>query len=392
MTHHHTENVVPRAVKHARERVALSPEQLVQEVNRHLKRLRSNSISPNDVEAWEAGQRGMSWQETYAFTKVTMFPYYALFDSQQPAETLTDFRSAPGTQVQDLDYKTHKQLFRFNSFYELAKELDARVGAPEYTGVPIADGQAVVRAASQLRESLVVKESVQSAWRNDDEAFNQWKLRIENLGIFVISLPLNVNQIRGASRWDPGGPPAILISTADLPSAKSFTLLHELAHLAHRQQQNALCDPVAAGRAEEKRMNRIAAESLAPAWWVQLETADSPRDIPFKSWPLKEKQRLRGIFNVSNQMMGIRLTELGITPSSGYTTDGWSKGNAVFRGGSGPRPTRAERYRRYLGRPLIALLRRALDRNSVGAGEVLKHWIRDLRWDELGRVAGYEIN
>lgn len=392
MTHAYIEDVLPSAVTYARERVSLSPEQLVEEVNRHLKRLRSDTISPHDVAAWEKGQRGMSWQETYAFTKVTMIPYYTLFDAQPPAEPLTDFRSAPDSRAAKLDYKTHKQLFRFNSFYELAKELDARVGAPEYSTIPIADGQTISRAASQLRGSLAVIEKVQSAWTSDNEAYEEWKLRIEKLGIFVISLPLNINQMRGASRWDPGGPPAILISTADLPSARSFTLLHEFAHLAHRQQQNALCDPVVARHATERRMNEIAAEALVPTEWLRHETVDSPQGTPFKSWPLKERQRLHTTFNVSNQMMGIRLTELGITPSSGYANNGWSKGNAVFRGGSGPRPTRAERYRRYLGQPLVDLLRRALDRNSVGAGEVLKHWIKDLRWDELGRVAGYEVN
>lgn len=392
MTHQYFEDIVPSAVAHARERVALTREQLVEEVNRYLRRLRSDTISTGDVESWETGERGMTPHETYAFTKVTMFPYHALFDEQPPTEALADFRNAPGSQTPNLDYKTHKHLFQFNNFYELAKELDARIGAPEYTGIPIADGRTIARVASQMRDVLDVSEDVQSAWDGDKEAYEEWKRRIEMLGIFVISLPLNINQLRGASRWDQGGPPAVLISTADLPSARNFTLLHELAHLAHRQQQDALCDPVVAAHSTERRMNEIAAEALVPADWVKRETADAPKGIPFKAWPLGDRQRLRGTFNVSNQMLGIRLTELGITPSSGYANNGWSTGNAVFRGITGPRPTRAERYRRYLGRPLVDLLRRALDRNSVGPGEVLKHWIRDIKWDELWQVAGYETD
>ena len=69
-------------------------------------------------------------------------------------------------------------------------------------------------------------------------------------------------------------------------------------------------------------MNEIAAEALVPADWVKRETADAPKGIPFKAWPLGDRQRLRGTFNVSNQMLGIRLTELGITPSSGYANNG----------------------------------------------------------------------
>ena len=389
MTHQYFEDIVPSAVAHARERVALTREQLVTEVNRYLKRLHSDMISSCDVESWETGERGMTPLETYAFTKVTMFPYYALFDEQPPTEPLADFRQAPGSQTPNLDYKTHKHLFQFNNFYELAKELDARIGAPEYTGIPIADGRTIARVASEMRDVLDVSVDVQSAWDGDKEANEEWKRRIEMLGIFVISLPLNISQLRGASRWDQGGPPAVLISTADLPSARNFTLLHELAHLAHRQQQDALCDPVVAVHSSERRMNEIAAEALVPADWVKHETANAPEGIPFKAWPLKDRQRLRDKFNVSNQMLGIRLTELGITPSSGYSNNGWSQGNTVFRSAAGPRPNRAERYRRYLGQPLVDLLSRALNGGAIGEGEALKHWLRDITLNELWEVAGY---
>ena len=392
MTHQYLEDIVPSVVTHARERVALTRQQLVTEVNRYLKRLDSDAISSNDVESWETGERGMTPHETYAFTKVTMFPFYALFDEQPPAEPLTDFRGAPDRQTPKLDYKTHKHLFQFNNFYGLAKELDARIGAPEYTGVPIADGRTIAGVASQMRDVLDVSEDVQRAWDGDKEAYEEWKRRIEKLGIFVISLPLNVSQIRGASRWDPGGPPAILISTVDLPSARIFTLLHELAHLAHRQQHNALCDPVAAEHLAERRMNQLAAEAMVPAEWARRETVDAPKGIPFKEWPLKDRQRLRSTFNVSNQMLGIRLTELRITPSSGYVNNGWSRGYAVFRGSAGPRPRRADRYRRYLGQPLVDLLSRALNSGAVGEGEALKHWLKDITLDDLWSVAGEEID
>ena len=56
MTHQYLEDIVPSTVAHARERVALTREQLVEEVNRYLRRLRSDTISTGDVESWETGE------------------------------------------------------------------------------------------------------------------------------------------------------------------------------------------------------------------------------------------------------------------------------------------------------------------------------------------------
>ena len=89
-------DVVPSALEHARTRVALTRNELVEKVNRILKRMGEDLISGGDVESWESGGRGMTWSEAYAFTKVTMSPFNALFQTQPPPEPLTDYRSPPG--------------------------------------------------------------------------------------------------------------------------------------------------------------------------------------------------------------------------------------------------------------------------------------------------------
>ena len=390
MAEQYIKGIVPSTVAHARIRVALSRDELVKKVNPHLKRLDHQLISPRDVDAWENGKRGMTWSETYAFTKVTMFPFGALFHEELPPEPLTDFRSPPGGQPRELDYKAHQHLQQFSDFYELAKELCGRVGMAESINVPVGQDRQTHQIAAAVRRTLGVDEAVQSGWESDVAAATEWQRRIEKIGVFVISLPLDMEKLRGASRWDPGGPPAVLISTSDLPSARSFTLLHELAHLTHRNSENAMCDPLASESPVERRMNQVAAEALVPAEWIRRETANAPRTIPFKSWPSSERVRLHNIFNVSNQMLGIRLTELGITPSSGYANEGWAKGNRGFGGGTGRRMTKAQRFQRYLGQPLVQMLRKALDRGSVGEGEVLKHWIKGVKVHDLWKVAGYE--
>ena len=390
MAEQYIKGIVPSAVAHARTRVALSRDLLANKVNPILRRMGDEPISSNEIEAWEDGKRGMTWSETYAFTKVTMFPFGALFHGDPPPEPLTDFRSPLGGQPRELDYKAHQHLQQFSDFYELAKELCGRVGMAESINVPVGQVRQTHQIAAAVRRTLGVDQAVQSGWGSDHEAFTEWQRRVEQIGVFVISLPIDIEKLRGASRWDAGGPPAILISTSDLPSAKSFTLLHELAHLTDRNSENTLCDPLAGENSAEKRMNEIAAESLVPAEWIRHETSNAHKTIPFKAWPTSERLRLHDIFNVSNQMLGIRLTDLGITPSSGYANQGWSKGNRGFGGSTGKRMTKAQRYQRYLGQPLVHMLRTALDRGSVGPGETLKHWLTGVKWHDLWRIAGYE--
>ena len=383
-------DVVPSALEHARTRVALTRDELVEKVNRILKRMGEDLISSGDVDSWESGGRGMTWSEAYAFTKVTMSPFNALFQTQPPPEPLTDYRSPPGGQPRELDYRSHGHLYQFNNFYEMAKELCGRMGVAENINIPVSKGNTANQIATEIRRVLGVDENVQSGWTSDDQAFDEWKRRIEDVGVFVISLPLDIEILRGASRWDNGGPPAILVSTSDLPSAKCFTLLHELAHLANRGTGISLCDPVWDDHLTEKLMNQIAAEALVPAHWVRRETSTSSGRSEFVSWPHSERTRLRGLFNVSRQMLGQRLTELGITTNSGYVHNGWARGNGRFGGSRGKQLKKAERYRRYLGEPLVGLLREGLDRNSVGPGEVLKHWLTDIKWHDLWKVAGNE--
>lgn len=369
----------PAALRYARERVSLSREELAKRMSTYIGKYRDIIISPEDIQQWESGARGMTSVETLAATEVCMFPFYALFDKERPSEPLTDFRTPPSGERSTIDYNTHQQFHRFNNFYEMVKDLSQRMGETENTNLPIANKEPAIEVANSLRNSLAVDHHTQHSWKDEDVALDEWKKRISQLGIFIFSLPLNIQQVRGASRWDPGAPPAILISTGDLPSARAFTLMHELAHLAHRNVQGSICDPSENTRhTQEYRMNRIAAEILVPEYWIKQETINHPDSQVFKEWTNAERNRLTSIFKVSNQMMGIRLKELGIVQDDGYSTSAWGTGRFFFKKGAKrkkPSPKKHERYRSYLGERAISLLRRALQQDKITIGEVVKTYL-----------------
>ena len=371
--------IVPSSLRYARERVSLSRDELAKRMNSYIRGYRGISVMPETVEAWESGVRGMTSIETWAATEVCMFPFYALFEKEPPPEPFTDFRSPPNAERQKIDYKTHRQLHRFERFYEMVADLSSRLGESEETILPTARlDEPELEVAKRLRKSLRVDRATQSAWPTEQYALTEWQDRAAALGVYVFSLPLNVQQVRGVSRWDDGAPPAILISTSDLASARVFTLMHELVHLMHRRNESPICDPSQSPiREDESRMNRVAAEVLVPERWVREETVDHGYSMIFKEWPSHERARLKTTFGVSSQMLGIRLKELGIVRDHGYRTSAWGRG-APFSSKSAdkkPRPKEFERYRRYLGYRATRLLTRGLEQQSISLGEIVKHYI-----------------
>ena len=334
----------------------------------------------DDVDEWESGDRGMTAIESWAATKVCLVTWSVLLGETGIEETLTDFRNPPGGTRRQLDYNTHRHLYQFGRFYELITELSWRVGDAEILGLPSAgEDETEQIVAKKLRNSLGVDVDAQRSWSGEVEALQQWQNRAFDCGVYVFSLPLSINQVRGVSRWDAGSPPSILLSTSDTPSARIFTLAHELAHLVHRPSKGTLCDPsINVSQTVETRMNKIAAEVLVPEDWLREEAPDNPPSPIFKDWPVKERRNLTRLFGVSSEMMGIRLMELGIVADHGYAKSPWSDGNIRRQRGSkglGRGLKEPDRYRGYLGTKAVGLLRRALNQDIMTIGELTKTYI-----------------
>lgn len=332
-------------------------------------------VTPELVLKWESGEVEPDFSERAGMVRVYMYPHSGLGLEHPVDEPIKDFRSAPGGTSAALNYETHRKLHEFGRYYDMAEELVARVGgAMEVTDVPVARDKPVKAVAAEIRETLQVDEALQRGWEDAREAYGEWKKRIEGVGVFVFTLPLDIEQVRGASRWDDGGPPAILVSTRDIPAARTFTLMHEFAHLTHQQDASAMCDPSRERSANltERRMNEVAAEVLVPEEWLRQETSRELRHLAFKEWPASAKSALTKTFGVSAQMMAIRLHELGLAARSKYAKSGGGFG----RRAGGKSLTAVQRYEGYLGEPLMALIRAGAARGSVTVGETAKKWLR----------------
>jgi Zn-dependent peptidase ImmA (M78 family) len=368
--------ISPLLLRQARERANLDLADAAQRVGRLLKRERDEPVREQELRLWEQGDRQPSLAEAEALARAYLIPFVVLFDRELPPANVTDFRRGPGGRETPLSYGTLAKLNRFAArLYLLAKRISSELGITETVSVPAAQlrdlrsAEDIETLATSVRRQLGISDEMQISWRGDAEAFNAWRSGIEGNGVFVFSLSMSVLECRGASIWEAGGPPAVLVNSSDSPTAQAFTLMHEFAHLmfSGREQNLTLCDPSGWAQAREERIaNRLASSVLMPRSLVEGLVV-RPVPASFSQWPVNLKQHLRRSLNVSQAAIAIRLAELGLITDAGKQT--FWRGAVAPRGKS--RPV-WQRYRRYLGERTVGLARQALEADLMSATDLCR--------------------
>ena len=86
-------------------------------------------------------------------------------------------------------------------------------------------------AAARLRQWCEVDAEQMARWDSDHDGYLAWKRALESRGVLVMELQLGQDGMRGFSLADPYAP-AVAVNTIENAAARSFTLWHEVAHLA----------------------------------------------------------------------------------------------------------------------------------------------------------------
>jgi len=373
-----TVTINPRVVREVRERLNLSRAEAVTRVNAQLRRDDSELVDGQVIAAWESGSRPeVTVEQAEALARTLLLPISSLFDEEPTPNPLLDFRLAAGAKAANLSYETWEKLFTFDQFYRLARRIAARLAITEAVALPSAEAfdlsleTHLEHFAAAMRSALGISDELQERWETDAEARIALTTAVEALGVFVFSQPLNTAECRGASRWEAGGPPAILLPTADTDSARSFTLIHELSHLCLRSAdgQTVICDPSRRRptRRDEQIANYLAGAVLAPASVIgRLVDGSEPADS-YRNWPYSQRRALKRALNVSHGVIGIRLEQLGIVKDAGVPKAMWAMPGRRPRGGG---KARSVRYSSYLGARTLDLVKSAIDSGKASVGEV----------------------
>lgn len=228
------------------------------------------------------------------------------------------------------------------------------------------DDVALLARAERARLGVTLAE--QYVW-TEAQARNGWRQAIESLGVFVYFMKMPRRDCMGFSLVDDRGIPAICVNDSNdlLESQKIFTMLHEYCHLLLREP--GISDQ-GKGNVVERFCNQFAAAVLVP---TDALRAVLPGGGPLRDWTTRELKRVANRFNVSMEVVALRIEELKMS-EKGFHDRKVKEWNALKllqrkQTTSHPNVTWSERAARRLGRRHTMTVFKALDSRAIGYSE-----------------------
>ena len=187
-------------------------------------------VKTESVEKWETGERLVTYRRLESLADVYKRPVAAFFLSKVPEEPVgpTDFRAARKTSIKaekDLKLSVRRARFLRNAYADINPS--HTIFAERRTS--LSDNPEDVARAE--RERLGITFAAQSSWRVGTEAYNKWKLVLEESGVLVFQSGFETDDLSGFSLGDSGKPPVVVVNSRDATTRRSFTLFHEYCHI-----------------------------------------------------------------------------------------------------------------------------------------------------------------
>jgi Zn-dependent peptidase ImmA (M78 family)/transcriptional regulator with XRE-family HTH domain len=232
----------------------------------------------------------------------------------------------------------------------------------------------------------------QFSWPTGAQAFRYWRHIIERAGVFVQIMDLGPeNLCRGFSIYDERKIPAVVINGDDTDGpARTFTLLHEYAHILIREpgisdhnRKNSV----------ERWCNQFAAHLMMPA---ERFKADASAIDPSKTWSDTALRKIAELYKVSMSAVALHLEDVGLAKAGLYEQKlaEWQKREKKKSTGGLPMPF-AERQVHRLGVRHVGIVLDAVDHGDLNPLEAFEltdvdpKWFDDLRKEVIERQQTY---
>ena len=279
-------------------------------------------IPPDLLAAWEVGSERPSVPKARLLAKLYKRPLAVFYLPEPPRDfqPLKDYRrlalEARGPSPLVL-FAERRSLVRREAALELYPELE---GDPPEFDLFAQINEDAEEVGYRLREWLGVSLDVQRSWLGTRAAYNAWRAAIERRGVLVFQASgVPMEEMRGFSIGE-FPLPAITVNSRDAYAGRTFTLLHELSHLALRQA--GLCDLVVSARrmpweqTVEIFCNATAAAALMPRHIFLADPLIASGER--REWPDEILIELAAHFGTSRDAVLRRLLSLGLTTKEYY--------------------------------------------------------------------------
>lgn len=276
------------------------------------------------IREWESGEVSPTMNQLRTLAKKYKRPLAVFYLQEKPEgfQVLKDFRRLPGTEMRQMSPKLTLAVRQAQENREVALEYLAEVGIepPKLTlSASIEDDPETVGA--RARAFLKITEATQGAWRTKEDAFKGWRQAIEGSGVLVFQLDkIDPDEASGFAIAEEKLS-AIAVNRADVPARRSFTLLHEFAHLLLRESGVSDFYLDLKRPPEDQRIevwcNAVAAATLMPkAMFLGHETVRAHRGG--NTWAESEIDDLAKHYSLSRISVVRRLLTLGLTSQAFY--------------------------------------------------------------------------
>jgi len=379
-------NINPAILVWARETAGLELEEAADRLG-FIKPTKAESAAQRLL-AFESGERTPTRNQLLKFASVYRRPLLAFYMKQPPVkgERGEDFRETAG-RVSRRDNSLLDALLRdIRARQEMVKSLledeEEAPGLP-FVGSATIDQKAGTVAAS-IASTLAFDYRRRELRRGDaDTLFRTLRERAESVGVFVLlagdlgsyHTELSADVFRGFAISDEVAP-FVVINDKDARAARSFTLVHELAHIwLDESGVSGVASPDTPHSPQdriERFCNDVAGEFLLPDTALQEQPARPEAED--KQSAADIIQTLARDWSVSEPMVAYRLTRAGFVEKGIYRelveqyAARWQRHRQRQREQlrdteGGPNPHVVKRYK--LGNALLDVVRRTLRDNTL---------------------------
>ena len=205
---------------------------------------------------------------------------------------------------------------------ELASDLEEPIKPFELSAKISDDPEAVGR---KIRTSLGVTDDLQFKWKDADgrTAFNAWRNRIEELGVLGFQTTTFASEEASGFAIAAEELPVIAVNRKDPLTRRTFSLLHEFAHLMLRVSGVSELETDVKRPPEDKRIevfcNQVAAAGLIPKESLLAQSAVVEHGTRSASWKDGEISDLARLYGVSREALLRRLLTFDRTTQQFYS-------------------------------------------------------------------------
>jgi len=343
--------------------------------------------------AWERGETRPTVRQVEALSKYYHRPF-GLFFLPQPPELpplAAEYRHLPDVDPGVESPELRLAIRTMSNRREVTIELSEALGAPLPSFMIAAHlDEDAVKVGARLRAALGITVDEQFGWSNEWQAWRRWREVVGSSGALVFQVPkVPLSEMRGVSLLVFPSPAIGVNSKESAPGARSYTLMHELVHLALAfadEERPAQIETrvAAAWEKVERFAEEVASAILIPQESLQgmLRGISVGRD----EWDIPLVRRLASRFRVTPLAMATRLRTAGQLTWAGYRRwkGAWSKYVKSLPPRSKGFASPVEKTLGRAGTPFARLVLQAMDTNRITSVKAARYL--DLRFEHFEKL------